>query len=371
MSAMPVRPLPIELVSQIVDEVGEFCRYGEQVNDEAMRANGLAIALVCRLWRPLGTALVWKTVVLDEATSAPPLVEHFKRYPHLPVLLQKMHVCEHSRHDPSTTETADAVKYLWTVCTSLTTLNYASPEWHPRLFFSHHLSLLYGVRDLDLGVLKTMQDPFDTLADIASFPSLSDLRLIHLPRWPIYPEPAGFYLALHETTIFERLCSFPHLSSILIHVHTESGGVDRFIEQLFSALWGRKVNTEITLRSARRVWRETAYTRLGLTADNSLASFLDLIPDCVEKLALLGPISICHLRRRTSSIHTWGRLREYELTSVLWEDKVQWTAWKRENEGYYDPTWDGFETDDEETDEEETDSEAEEKGRGGVRVVLG
>lgn len=63
---MPVPPLPLELVPLIVDHLGCL------VEDEPLerQRNGLAIALVCRVWRSLGAGLVWKHVVLESPEQA-------------------------------------------------------------------------------------------------------------------------------------------------------------------------------------------------------------------------------------------------------------------------------------------------------------
>ncbi|GAA5906765.1 hypothetical protein JCM6882_003295 [Rhodosporidiobolus microsporus] len=73
---MPVPPLPLELVSLVVDHLATLLE-GE---GRGRRANGTSVSLVCRSWRKLGTELAWRTVVVESVAQARSVVAHLEQH---------------------------------------------------------------------------------------------------------------------------------------------------------------------------------------------------------------------------------------------------------------------------------------------------
>ncbi|GAA6007573.1 hypothetical protein JCM10207_006391 [Rhodosporidiobolus poonsookiae] len=85
---MPVPSLPLELNNLILRELRLSC--GD--DDAARRSIGLAAALVCKAWQPLGVGVVWYSVRLDSPSRTRRLSESAEHFPHFPPLIKKAYL---------------------------------------------------------------------------------------------------------------------------------------------------------------------------------------------------------------------------------------------------------------------------------------
>ncbi|GAA5970490.1 hypothetical protein JCM3765_005829 [Sporobolomyces pararoseus] len=78
---MPVPPLPLDIVSEILSNFHSSSDSDREAL-EAADAVGRAVSLVCRAWSPLGQALLWRQLKLDLLQTSS-LLHRFRSYSHL------------------------------------------------------------------------------------------------------------------------------------------------------------------------------------------------------------------------------------------------------------------------------------------------
>ncbi|GAA6007486.1 hypothetical protein JCM10207_006359 [Rhodosporidiobolus poonsookiae] len=148
---MPVPSLPLELIDPILTELRLSC--GD--DDAARRSNGLATALVCKAWQPLGVEVIWHTVKLDSLDSTRRLLGQAQRFPHFPPLIRAVHLLR--TPEPEEDDLSDfsaAADYdddfaglssLWPLCPYLEHLSVATAPWidYDALCYQlpHHIEL--------------------------------------------------------------------------------------------------------------------------------------------------------------------------------------------------------------------------------------
>ncbi|GAA5860205.1 hypothetical protein JCM8547_009226, partial [Rhodosporidiobolus lusitaniae] len=179
---MPVRPLLIELTSQIVDEIRESCGDGNNLDVRTLRSHGRSCALVWKAWRPLGTAMVWYKVVLDSVEAIRPAVEHFKQYGHLPNLVKEMELLDDPGDcDPEDIEIDAGVpadlEYLRTHCKSLILFQQSEDLSVPSGWIIAHLPTVLSLRGFELSAVFGRLNPAPVLTALASLKSLAHLVL--------------------------------------------------------------------------------------------------------------------------------------------------------------------------------------------------
>lgn len=180
---MPVPPLPLELVALIVDELAASCS-----EDQKQRlANGRNVALVCRSWSSLGTAVVWRNVVLHSPEELSSLLSHFERHPKLPLLLKELYLveAEGAEEDDDSAATQEEallvgsqVKELWTTCSNIQQLEVSTPPWLPAAALFDNLPLLKRLRQLDLTPEPGRAFYRKTPSLLSSLASLTSLRTL-------------------------------------------------------------------------------------------------------------------------------------------------------------------------------------------------
>ncbi|GAA5841882.1 hypothetical protein JCM11251_005410 [Rhodosporidiobolus azoricus] len=177
---MTVPPLPVELLSLIIDHLASLL----DNNDVLRRQNGLAVALVCRAWRKLGTDLAWNTTRLDSVDRMRRVVAHLEQHPTL---------AEHVQHlELEDDESFEAAEVNRTILNTTCLFNLISPtlrlvslrcdeqDWVVGSLLVHELSRSRSAATLQH--LSIREAPFEHdisafLAAISRLPRLSNLSL--------------------------------------------------------------------------------------------------------------------------------------------------------------------------------------------------
>jgi hypothetical protein len=231
---MPLPSLPLELVTLIVLELRLSCD-----DDTARRANGLAVALVCKSWVLIGEQVVWHRVVLDSAAQATFLLKHFEEHKHLPKLVKDLKVGKPTVKPASDDEASDDealdddedpastcadLASLWTCCTSITELEYDETTWMTTGSFLKGLRNLKALRNLAF-LFSTMEaeEPLvflDTLNFLTNLEELTVISMSEVPRCRWVRAPSQPPLSLWQ----------------LKYVVSPSGGGQQFINHLLDLI---------------------------------------------------------------------------------------------------------------------------------------
>jgi hypothetical protein len=170
---MTLPSLPLELVAFITLELRLSCE-----DDSIRRSNGLAVALVCKRWTSLGEGIVWHGVVLDSASTAKSLVQHFDLHPHFAKAVRSLKITRDV--DELTEEAPDeaeaSLRRLWVVCEGVRFVEVWGVNWIPLTVAFSALARLEGVRRIVATLGSMNQSIFDTFAVLlASLPHLENL----------------------------------------------------------------------------------------------------------------------------------------------------------------------------------------------------
>ncbi|GAA6007618.1 hypothetical protein JCM10207_006410 [Rhodosporidiobolus poonsookiae] len=287
---MNVAPLPLELVSLILTELRLSC--GD--DDAARRSNGLATALVCKAWQPLGVCVVWHSVRLDSPSRTRRLSERAEQFPHFPAFIKK-------------------AWFRW--------VNYEA--------ITRVLPLLKHYRTFKLGAAQHgLPYPLSILPKLAALPHLNCLSLltalsndgwetpahtfapIRITRISLVvvvaPQAAGadtshFYLDLFDDldthtlrdmtlmlhpgdlAVIHRLFCFPSLR-ILIVVLPASPAAFPLVDRMLQAASPHPIPLTVVLSGAintAAAERGATELRLPSTGSSSLTAFLDAVPTSI------------------------------------------------------------------------------------------
>ncbi|GAA5908967.1 hypothetical protein JCM6882_004957 [Rhodosporidiobolus microsporus] len=176
---MPVPPLPLEVVTLIVDEVRLSC-----AKQRHRRVAGLTIALVCRAWRSLGEGVCWHHLPLLDADVVRETVRRFEEAPHLARSVRKFScgepVLEDEEAEAAITEDLAATKNLlaiWRCCTRVEVLGLYNAHWVNTSHFFSHLSPSDSVQTFNFETHRP-HGATHLLRALTSFPRLSTLSII-------------------------------------------------------------------------------------------------------------------------------------------------------------------------------------------------
>lgn len=333
---MPVPPLPLEMVAQIVTELRLSCvdARGEDLQDERRR-NGLAIALVCKAWVPLGEAMVWGQVVLTSSEMVQSLVEHLEEQQHLVKLVQDVTFATNYDADRASEDEGEeagsefAIRRLFTLChTSLLRLDLNNAHWLEPDLFVEELSKCTTLRTLAfcpapfeqttlylfLETLPTLPE-LEYLSVIIAYPVPAPYLWPELPSTPplalervklvsfnggeggrsfnehvlslVKPETLQSLITFLEppdVTIIDRILLFPNLVDLTLTTKHDAQ-VGPSLEHLFDGVSKAGRRLSITV-SPVKIDDAPPEPLLEFTSGNSLADLLALVPACVTELRL-------------------------------------------------------------------------------------
>lgn len=195
---MTFPPLPLELVSLIVDELA----LSYEKDDAARLSNGQNIALVSKAWAPLGTAVVWTQVRLASSKQLEFLLAHVDKHVGLARLVKEVSLVEHTSEDneeasqdspAATIATSSALERLWSTCHRTSRINVETPSWIDLETLLPHLALLQHLHHLelrpsvDMALIAKIATLLPLLSALTSLQSL----VVHAATRTMCPSPDG------------------------------------------------------------------------------------------------------------------------------------------------------------------------------------
>ncbi|GAA6007445.1 hypothetical protein JCM10207_006344 [Rhodosporidiobolus poonsookiae] len=244
---MPVPSLPYELISPILVHLRLSC-FGD---DAARRSNGLAVALVCKAWHPLGVQIIWFRLRLSSMEGAKRFARRICSSPHIAGLVREIYLIQprlplprlpddttgaaesvetrQSDEDANVSTPSPAIPFIWRQCTNLRVLNIGELYWATEADLSTSIPASRTLEDLTmvLGIMPSL-----SLPQLASLPRLSALKLsgyilgdADLP--PATPPPTKLPVArltalFHYTSPERDVHSFLHKTLDILNSSTLS-----------------------------------------------------------------------------------------------------------------------------------------------------